>query len=360
MSDAGIANLARSAGLEIEWTDAGGKSRHVPPEVLRAVLEGLTLPAGNASTIRDSLGRLKEERAKPAPLEIVRPGAKIRTAARHLCLSDEAGGRIILEGSDGIVVAPRRPGYYAITDSDRRMAVVPARAFCPHIEKTWGIGVQLYALPGGTTKGFGDFAALAGFAEKSAALGADAVAISPVHALFAARPVHISPYAPSTRLFLNPLYAPLDHPAVPDRGRSVDWRRAAGEKWRALRMAFAEFADQKNKSAFEAFVRQGGPRLLNHARFEVLDARFRAGGLADWREWPKEYRDHQSGAVREMGPDDPEMAFQLFLQWVAERGLEAAQARAKRAGMRIGLITDMAVGMDPGGSHAWSAPEEIL
>jgi 4-alpha-glucanotransferase len=28
--------------------------------------------------------------------------------------------------------------------------------------------------------------------------------------------------------------------------------------------------------------------------------------------------------------------------------------------MDIGLITDMAVGMDPAGSHAWSAPYEIL
>ena len=28
--------------------------------------------------------------------------------------------------------------------------------------------------------------------------------------------------------------------------------------------------------------------------------------------------------------------------------------------MAIGLITDMAVGMDPSGSHAWSAPDEIL
>ena len=31
-----------------------------------------------------------------------------------------------------------------------------------------------------------------------------------------------------------------------------------------------------------------------------------------------------------------------------------------RQGMRIGLISDVAVGMNPGGSHAWSRPHDLL
>jgi 4-alpha-glucanotransferase len=57
---------------------------------------------------------------------------------------------------------------------------------------------------------------------------------------------------------------------------------------------------------------------------------------------------------------DPEVLFQLFLQWKAQQGITAAQARCRASGMSIGLVTDMAVGMDPAGSHAWSAPDEVL
>src|SRR6185437_8251 len=64
--------------------------------------------------------------------------------------------------------------------------------------------------------------------------------------------------------------------------------------------------------------------------------------------------------VRALVPDDPDVRFQLFLQWQADESLAAAQARARAAGMPIGLIADMAVGMDPTGSHAWSAPREVL
>ena len=50
----------------------------------------------------------------------------------------------------------------------------------------------------------------------------------------------------------------------------------------------------------------------------------------------------------------------MFLQWVTDCSFAAAQARAHDAGMRIGLIADLAVGMDPAGSHAWSQPNDIL
>ena len=44
-------------------------------------------------------------------------------------------------------------------------------------------------------------------ARAAAALKADALALSPTHALFAADPNHFSPYSPSNRIFYNPLHA---------------------------------------------------------------------------------------------------------------------------------------------------------
>jgi len=306
MSDAALRRLARAAGLEVDWTDAAGEPKRVNVETQRAVLAALSLPCGSARTIAESHAQLTQENVRSA----------------------------------------KKPK--------------PEKAFLPAQKDIWGVAVQLYALRGGTTGGFGDFAALGGFARQAAALGADAVAISPVHALFAAVPGHISPYAPSTRLFLNPLYAPLDRPARPIDGDLVDWPRASAAKWAALRRAFQAFRRKSDQASFQAFVRKGGARLLDHARFEVLDARFRKQGLRNWRDWPSAYRHARSRAVRTLNADDEEVAFQLYVQWRADLGLAQAQQDARDAGMAVGLITDMAVGMDPAGSHAWSTPEEVL
>ncbi|HVL76662.1 MAG TPA: 4-alpha-glucanotransferase, partial [Noviherbaspirillum sp.] len=55
-----------------------------------------------------------------------------------------------------------------------------------------------------------------------------------------------------------------------------------------------------------------------------------------------------------------EVEFHAFLQWQAERGLRLAQRAARQAGMPVGLVTDLAVGADNGGSQAWSRQNEIL
>jgi 4-alpha-glucanotransferase len=66
-----------------------------------------------------------------------------------------------------------------------------------------------------------------------------------------------------------------------------------------------------------------------------------------------------SGAQRFAAEHPREIRYHQYLQWLASCSLSAAQENA-RARMAIGLIADMAVGMEPQGSHAWSAPSELL
>ena len=356
MADTGLIRLARAAGLIVDWIDATGAAQQVRPDTLRAVLTALELPCGNNGQVKDSLARLQQMRSQAAPLLVVKARARIPSPGARARLIAEDGATYDLADRDGRLQLPSTPGYYRLDETGQKIAIVPSKAWLPR-QSLWSVGVQLYALRAGTTSGFGDFAALSAFCQQAAAQGAGAVAISPVHALFGALPSHISPYAPSTRLWLNPLYAALPRKARDSRNPLIDWPAAAKQKWRALRAAFKQLG--KNEE-FDAFVRLGGERLLAHARFEVLDARFRAQGCKDWREWPAQFRDATSNAVRALVPTDPEVAFQLFLQWQADRGLAGAQAHARAAGMAVGLIADMAVGMDPAGSHAWSAPKEVL
>ena len=110
-------------------------------------------------------------------------------------------------------------------------------------------------------------------------------------------------------------------------------------------------------------MQAGGDLLQDHARFEALQAARLAADPADrdWRRWPAALRDPAGAAVAEFAAaQDREVRFHLFLQWLADRAFSAAQAEARSAGLRIGLIADLAVGMDATGSHAWSRPADVL
>jgi 4-alpha-glucanotransferase len=120
-----------------------------------------------------------------------------------------------------------------------------------------------------------------------------------------------------------------------------------------LRRLFEDFAarDLGTSSAlaadFERFAQEGGESLQGHALFEALQAD-RPGY---WGDWPPDWRT----------PGDKDaVRYHLFLQWVATRSFAAAQAAAREAGMRIGLISDLAIGMDRAGSHAWSRRADLL
>src|SRR5690606_41236815 len=73
--------------------------------------------------------------------------------------------------------------------------------------RIWGLAAQLYALRRHGDGGLGDTEALEQLARSAAQAGADALALSPVHAMFSALPEHYSPYSPSSRLFFNVLHA---------------------------------------------------------------------------------------------------------------------------------------------------------
>jgi 4-alpha-glucanotransferase len=110
---------------------------------------------------------------------------------------------------------------------------------------------------------------------------------------------------------------------------------------------------------FGRFRADQGPLLYEHACFEALYAA-RLPKL-EWRSWPADLRDPRGPAVAFFAESQPdEILFHQFLQWVTDRSVEATQEASRQAGMRIGLIGDLAVGMDPNGSHAWSRQSDTL
>ena len=405
MNDTAIHELADAVGLMRDWTDASGRPQQVTAQALHKILESLGFPCTSQDQCRQSRAQLQRTRESLPPLLTANVGQPLRLPqapqlnGRHYRIEYEDGdtfeGRFGDEAATGAQLPPiTRAGYHHLRagDIDITLAVAPPRCFGiadalhldnPDAARLWGIGVQLYSLRRAGDGGIGDFGALATLAQQAAQHGAGALAISPVHAMFSADVHRFSPYGPSSRLFLNVLHidpasvlgpdalaAMLDNETSAELSRLertelIDWPAAAALRLRLLRKLYEKFvtdADQRQRAAFDAFCRDGGEALQNHARFEALQAWQLANGESgDWRRWPDALRDPRGTEVETFAQRHAhEVGFHAFLQWQAARGLSGAQRTAREAGMPIGLIADLAVGADSAGSQAWSRQQEII
>ncbi len=381
MSDAELVGLAEAAGVAPRWKDAFGRMQEVAPDTLRAVLRALEVPADTEAQIRDSRTRLAEQAAAASglpPLITSASGQELRLPVKvgRFRITLEDGGIIEgearREGEWSILPAIDIPGYHELelADTTITLAVAPWHCLRPHEltgrARSWGLAVQLYALRRAGDGGIGDFAALRDFVGAAARHGAQAVAISPVHAQFSADPDRFSPYAPSSRVMLNVLHAALPADAADaERARLealplVDWPAASRHRLAALRRLYDQGHD---RAALERFRAERGEVLESHARFEALHAHLfgEDSGRWNWRNWPDAYRDPANRAVAAFAEAHAaEVGFHAWLQYRADQGLAEAQQAARASGMKIGLISDLAVGTDAGGSHVWSRQDETL
>ncbi|WP_207386249.1 4-alpha-glucanotransferase [Protofrankia symbiont of Coriaria ruscifolia] len=75
----------------------------------------------------------------------------------------------------------------------------------------------------------------------------------------------------------------------------------------------------------------------------------------DWRLWPAQLHDPRSSAVADARVElRDRVAFHRWLQHACDAALATAQAAARDAGMAVGIVHDLAVGVDPGGADAWA------
>ncbi|MGZ3235932.1 MAG: 4-alpha-glucanotransferase [Burkholderiaceae bacterium] len=411
MSDDQIFSLAKAAGLARDWISANGKPMQVSAEALRAILEALNFPCSTDAQCQDSYQRLAALDASDGlpPLVTATVGHPIRLpGGQHLAgkayrIELETGQRIegrFPEHWNGAAELPSidHYGYHRLYVGDKQtmLAVAPPRCFgiadAMHARtevdpsydpRLWGLGVQLYSLRRKGDGGLGDFTSLATLATLLASHGAAALAISPVHAMFSADITRFSPYGPSSRLFLNVLHidpanilgqdvfattlASLGGDAENmlarmEKSELINWPASASLRLTLLRRLYGQFMEYGEKDAFEKFRYESGTSLRDHARFEAVHAwRLAHGENGDWRTWPIGLRNPKSAEVERFAQEHAAVVrFHEFLQWQAARGLSGAQKAARDAGMPIGLIADLAVGADNGGSQAWSRQTEII
>lgn len=279
----------------------------------------------------------------------------IVTIGTHDADGSAADGGIHTTATSTIIVTPNRVGL------PRRMGA----------SRVWGYAAQLYSVRSHHSWGLGDLTDLADLCTWSASQGAGYLLTNPLHAAEVAGRMEPSPYLPSSRLFVNPIYirpeliaeyhdldqydASLieslrtttlddDPQALLDRDRT--WQA----KSQALELIHRVDMSASRRMAFTAFRVARGRRLEDFATWCLLSELHGS----DWHDWPAELHDPHGAAVARVRREHADrIDFQMWLQWIADQQLSTAQSSGTDAGMPVGLICDLAVGVNGSGADAW-------
>ncbi|UTM38641.1 4-alpha-glucanotransferase [Rhodococcus pyridinivorans] len=411
-SSAKLRELAGKHGITTTYTGWGGRDHDVSDETLRRVLAALDVPAGTDDEVVASLADFDDRpwRCMLPPALVVVEGDD-RAFPVHVPHGDpvsvwvvaEDGAEVDVEQLD-VWVDPRTVdgrlvgratfavprlslGWHVVharsndIETTAVLVVTPRRLSTADRlleKKRWGLAAQIYSVRSRRSWGIGDFADLADLAAIAAGYGGDFVLINPVHAAEPVPPHEPSPYLPSSRRFVDPLYLRIEDipevaylPAKHRKELDEHAQRAAKANRKARRLdrdaTFRAKLDvlervyrvplgPARRARYEAFCAEGGQALDDFALWCALYEKF--GDRAD--RW----------ASRAPSPDDPKVTrlrerlasridFHRRLQWLCDEQLANAQTASLAAGSDIGIVHDLAVGVGPHGADAWTLGDAL-
>ena len=405
-----VDRLSVLAGIEPFYFDIQGNRHETTLESRVLVLGGLGLDVSSLQAAGESVRKLEEAcwRQCLAPFIVQRPapdGFEIdlflpaEQAPRTFGWETgfESGERaqgsfrpndLSLLGSrqiDGRLIEHRRLriearapiGYHhlrimADAAAEATLAITPERCYLPddgQDRRFWGLSTQFYTLKSDRDWGIGDFSDLARLTRMTGEAGGSAVAINPLHTLFADKPDAASPYSPSSRLFLNPLYIDVESAGSGPNGpeglraaRMIDYPKVWAAKRRAFEQLFAAMRsapDNRAAADFARFVERGGKALQLFAAFCALEETYGDGGKIPWPQWPKALATDAAALAAFERERAERILFHQYLQYLADGQLAHAADEAKACGMEIGIIRDLALGANPDGADAWMLREHF-
>ena len=405
-----LRELAEAYGIALSYEGSDGIDREVPAGAVIAALAAFDVHVASDGDIEEAL-RSKQDggwRRPLPPCTVVREGDTSRVTVRlpagsaaKIRLRLENGDEVplvSLEGSDGhreidgVLVASGSfevpgtvpCGYHdleLVSDgvaSRGELIVVPRFLGLPKKlgdARIWGYAVQLYSVRSDASWGIGDLVDLADLAAWSAGQGAGYLLTNPLHASAPTVPVANSPYSPTSRRFVNPIYVrpeaiegyadlPANVRARVDRLRTtlaeqlattvtIDRDAIWTAKIAALQAIYDAGVPEPHRVDLDRFVAANDPMLHG---FAVWCAVAEVHG-PDRTAWPEELREPGSSGVSRFSTRyAARIDFHRWLQWVTDRQLTAAQTRAVEAGMTVGIVNDLAVGVDFHGAEVWADP----
>ncbi|MFE1175795.1 4-alpha-glucanotransferase [Streptomyces sp. NPDC058773] len=386
----GRARLARLHGIDTSYSPSPGRSVQIADDTVVAVLAALGVDASTPHAVRTALAAYEDDAARALlPRTVVarpdRPpdltGLPEGTALR---VETEGGGTADAAASDPAALARLPLGIHVLhaQASDGRtgcapLIVAPDRVPAPP-GRSHGFLVQLYSLLSRRSWGMGDLGDLADLAAWSGrVLGTGFVQLNPLHAAVPGPPTDPSPYRPSSRRFPDPVHLRIE--AVPEyaqlggaarlradelaaraealrtdvleRGALIDRDAVWALKRAALELLWEVPLSPGRRAAYCDFLAEQGQALEDHATWCAIAERHGA----DWRGWPAGLRDPRSpGTARMRHRLLDRIDFHCRLAWLTDEQLAAAQRAARDAGMPVGLVHDLAVGVHPSGADTWA------
>lgn len=405
-----LRQLADAYGIAVEFWDWQGRHVQVPAATIVKLLAALEVDAATPQLAQDALRQLQDApwRRLLPPSLVIRESWSPEVDV-HVPHGEPVSVWVELENGgvrpnlqqlenwtpprefDGQLVGRatfQLPGDLPLGYHTLRASTPGADASCALIvtpswvgfpermgeRRVWGIATQLYSVRSAQSWGIGDIGDLADLAVWGGAeLGAGFVLVNPLHAAEPVSPLEPSPYLPTTRRFQNPLYLRIERiPEYTDLDQAarrtvisvrakvhkdldeldrIDRDIAWAAKRKALRLVHAVPRSAGRELSYRAYQTREGRGLTDFATWSAL---FELHG-ADWHSWPAELRHPESPAVARFRQENPaEVDFHRWLQWILDEQLASTQAAALRAGMVLGVMHDLAVGVHPEGSDSWS------
>ncbi|MEH0544402.1 4-alpha-glucanotransferase [Streptomyces sp. B21-105] len=380
-----LARLAALHGVATSYQPSADRTVTASAAAVTRVLAALGVDAGAPRAVRAALAAREaqlRERLLP-PTVVCWSGSPPEALAAlpegsRLHVETEQG-----ESRDGIAELPLGVHRLTVTAPDGRtgashLVVAPARLPAP-AGRSYGLLVQLYSLLSRRSWGMGDLGdlgELTGWAGRT--LGTGFVQVNPLHAAVPGTPTDPSPYRPSSRRFPDPVhlrvegvpeyaYVPDDalraalleragrlREAVLDKGELIDRDAVWRLKREALELVARVPLGPGRRAAYCDFLAEQGQALEDHATWCALAE---VHG-SQWRQWPSGLRDPRSAeTARARGELMDRVDFHSRLAWLTDEQLTAAQRTAREAGMPVGIVHDLAVGVHPEGADAWAQQE---
>lgn len=357
-----LRRLAKAHGVATFYRNERREQVEVDADVVVKVLALLEVEAATGADRRHELDKLAEQERALAPTVAIRVDGRPRPFPGAVSLVGEDGAERELRNE---LPADLSPGWYRLHTHDGKQAtLVAAPPRVPQAPTTWGWMLQLYALRSQRSWGIGDLGDLREFIDWTAAEHrAGAVLLNPLNAPGPTHPVQPSPYTPSSRRFANPLalrIVDLDAylRADPQTRAEVDALRVAPDTervdhdlvWAAKRAALELlWRSESRPSPLEESPSATG--LRDWATYCALAERH--GGR--WSKWPEALRDVNGPAVVAARQElAPRIAFHAWVQTQCAQQLAAVRGAARNAGMALGVLHDLPVGVDSDGADSWA------
>jgi 4-alpha-glucanotransferase len=322
-------------GIDDKYFDISGQTQVLPDAVRLRLMEAMGLGPGAG------------DHPPPVPLRFIGPGRSRALDGR---------GKVVLEDGSQISVQGELPadlpfGYHRLImdggSEEIRLFVSPRACLLPPKRMT-GFSAQLYAARSQRSWGIGDLADLRLLVSRTREKGLDALLVNPLGAVPPIHPQESSPYSPSSRRYLNPLYLAVEE--VPGARESLDLERLSQEGRTLCSRPMIDrdaIYDLKMGALAQIFEKtrpevHAGESLL---RFSSYCALAEIHG-ADWRRWPEGLRRPDSPAVAHFR-NEHRRRIELFawLQELLDRQLANASSE--------GVILDLPIGFRSDGADAW-------